>query len=420
MRRHPRALRVLCVRGLRQGQPDPTQRQRSSAPAARSRSPTAATRSRRARAPRRRSWRRTSSAPTPTPRLVHLGLVGDPKTSIVVQWRTVDEVDARRATVRLRAGCEPHAGPADRDSAPASSSATRPPAAIVFRQHQVHLCGLTRGHDVQLSGRRSSDGRRTSRRSTRSTPRPTSPRTPTPRSCSGSSAIAAAATTSGSSSSRQIQQRMPDLILFSGDAVTVGITQYEWEDFFGRAEPLFATVAGDHRERQPRGQRGQLLLADRAARRSAELRHRLRVRARHGRERHAGGSDRRSPAPVPRRDRRRLRRRATRRAGSCSCTTSRSGRRRRSHGSSTTLQAAWQPLIDAHHIDLVLNGHDHDYEVTKPLVGMNVQPTIATTRRCTSSRAAPARSCTRTARSSGPQYSESNVLGRDDPRHATA
>ena len=32
---------------------------------------------------------------------------------------------------------------------------------------------------------------------------------------------------------------------------------------------------------------------------------------------------------------------------------------------------AWQPMIDQYHIDLVLNGHDHDYEVTKPLVGAN-------------------------------------------------
>src|ERR1043165_659405 len=28
----------------------------------------------------------------PTPRLVHLGIVGDPKTSIVAQWRTVDDI----------------------------------------------------------------------------------------------------------------------------------------------------------------------------------------------------------------------------------------------------------------------------------------------------------------------------------------
>ena len=37
------------------------------------------------------------------------------------------------------------------------------------------------------------------------------------------------------------------------------------------------------------------------------------------------------------------------------------------HGPSTTLQDAWLSLIDEHHIDLVLNGHDHDYEVSKPM-----------------------------------------------------
>src|SRR5207248_197734 len=40
----------------------------------------------------------------------------------------------------------------------------------------------------------------------------------------------------------QMIARQPDLILFSGDAVTVGLSQTEWEDFFTRAEPLFATV----------------------------------------------------------------------------------------------------------------------------------------------------------------------------------
>src|SRR5882672_10465832 len=29
--------------------------------------------------------------PDPTPKEVHLGIVGDPRTSVVVQWRTVDE-----------------------------------------------------------------------------------------------------------------------------------------------------------------------------------------------------------------------------------------------------------------------------------------------------------------------------------------
>jgi hypothetical protein len=44
-----------------------------------------------------------------------------------------------------------------------------------------------------------------------------------------------------------------------------------------------------------------------------------------------------------------------------------------SHGSNQTLQQLWQPLVDQYGIDLVLNGHDHDYEVSKPLVGANVQ-----------------------------------------------
>ena len=30
--------------------------------------------------------------PDPTPRLVHLGFMSDPRTSMVVQWRTTDEI----------------------------------------------------------------------------------------------------------------------------------------------------------------------------------------------------------------------------------------------------------------------------------------------------------------------------------------
>src|SRR5262249_9515542 len=40
----------------------------------------------------------------------------------------------------------------------------------------------------------------------------------------------------------QLEQRLPDLVLFSGDGVTIGITQDEWEEFFADAEPLFATT----------------------------------------------------------------------------------------------------------------------------------------------------------------------------------
>ena len=41
------------------------------------------------------------------------------------------------------------------------------------------------------------------------------------------------------------------------------------------------------------------------------------------------------------------------------------------------LEQAWGPLVDQAHIDLVLNGHDHDYEITHPLLNGAVQTTNA-------------------------------------------
>src|SRR4051794_408542 len=41
----------------------------------------------------------------PTPKLVHLGLVGDPKTTIVAQWRTEDETTLA-STVRYAKGAD--------------------------------------------------------------------------------------------------------------------------------------------------------------------------------------------------------------------------------------------------------------------------------------------------------------------------
>ena len=40
------------------------------------------------------------------------------------------------------------------------------------------------------------------------------------------------------------------------------------------------------------------------------------------------------------------------------------------HGSDTNVQRFFVPLFVAHHVLLVLNGHDHDYERTKPIDGV--------------------------------------------------
>ncbi|MEI8255576.1 MAG: hypothetical protein WCJ30_07880, partial [Deltaproteobacteria bacterium] len=33
------------------------------------------------------------------------------------------------------------------------------------------------------------------------------------------------------------------------------------------------------------------------------------------------------------------------------------------------IRAAWPPVYEQHHVDMVFNGHDHDFEVTHPLRG---------------------------------------------------
>jgi hypothetical protein len=39
-----------------------------------------------------------------------------------------------------------------------------------------------------------------------------------------------------------------------------------------------------------------------------------------------------------------------------------------SHGSTPSVDAELVPLFDAHGVDLVFNGHDHDYERTHPML----------------------------------------------------
>ena len=48
----------------------------------------------------------------------------------------------------------------------------------------------------------------------------------------------------------------------------------------------------------------------------------------------------------------------------CPCSSSRTG-----NGSDAALRAAWQPLFDRYQVDLVLSGHDHDYERSFPVRG---------------------------------------------------
>lgn len=69
------------------------------------------------------------------------------------------------------------------------------------------------------------------------------------------------------------------------------------------------------------------------------------------------------------------------------------------HGSDLALRALWQPIYDAQRPDLVLNGHDHTYERTKPLRNGAEQATAADGRSTWSPAARARRSTTRAATS---------------------
>jgi hypothetical protein len=309
--------------------------------------------------------------PDSTPRAVHLGVVGDPKTSMVVQWRTVDEV-TRASTVRFGVGTGLTADQLTQ-SQTGVEFGFKGGGMTVFRQHQVHLCGLQPAttYSYQIAGVDPSHAS------------PIYTFTTAPDIAANPDAEVVLGFVGDSRGGYdvwqqlidQLLQRSPDIILFSGDAVTVGMTQNEWEDFFDRAEPLFANVpvvsANGNHEYNAVNYYSQLALPGDQEDFGVDYGY---VHVTVGNDTPEDPSDLTG---------------ATRDAIAADFTASDAARWKvfmhhqpiwsasTRHGSSATLQMAWQPLIDQHHIDLVLNGHDHDYEVTRPMAGGTVQPSNA-------------------------------------------
>jgi hypothetical protein len=306
----------------------------------------------------------------PTPRLVHLGLVGDATTSVVAQWRTTDETTLA-TTIRLGVGASLTAD-ALTDVRTGITFAYQSTGAQIIRMHQAHVCGLAAGTtysyqvgSIDLAGTEHFSPVYSFHTAPDITAHP-----------DAQVVLAFVGDSRGGYDVwqqliAQIQQRTPDLVLFSGDAVTFGITQLEWEDFFGRAEPLFATVpviaANGNHEGNAINYYSQIAMPADQQNYGVD----------YGFAHITVGNDTPDdPTAITG---------AFHDAISADFTASDTARWKlfmhhqpifsasTKHGSSLTLQQAWQPLIDAHHIDLVLNGHDHDFELTKPMVGMTAQ-----------------------------------------------
>lgn len=307
--------------------------------------------------------------PDPTPMQVHLGIMGDPKTSIVAQWRTKDETT--RATV-LRYGVGANL-PADQltETVKGIEFGFKATGTQIYRVHQVHLCGLQPG--TSYSYQVGSPGNFSPVYTFRTAPDVTA--NPDAEVVFGFVGDCRGGYDVWSQLIGQLKMRTPDLVLFSGDAVTIGLTQYEWDDFFSRAETLFANVPlvvahGNHEVNavnffsqlaQPGDQQNfgldyghaHITIANDTPDDPNDITGAIRdkIAADFAASNNARWKLFMHHKPM------------------WSASTR--------HGSNTVLQQSWQPLVDQHHIDLVLSGHDHNYEISKPLVGDQVQATNA-------------------------------------------
>jgi len=305
----------------------------------------------------------------PTPRLVHLGFVGDPKTSIVAQWRTVDET-TRVTTIRYGVGADLTADQLT-EQASGIEFGYKATGTIIYRMHQAHLCGLTAG--TTYSYQVGSDGHFSPVYSFRTAPDVVA--NPDAEVVFGVVGDSRDGYDIWSQLITQLEQRSPDLILFTGDAVTVGITQFEWEEFFARAESLFARVPmvfahGNH-EVNAVAYYSQIAMPGDQETFGFDYGHAHITVANDtpddlgaitGAYRDAIAAD--FEASKTARWRMLMHHQSMWSAAE-------------SHGSSLFLQENWQPIVDQYALDLVLAGHDHDFEISKPMIGQIPQASNA-------------------------------------------
>ncbi len=302
----------------------------------------------------------------PTVRQVHLGLAADPRSNMVVMWRTADD-DTRAGVVRHGVG-----------------GLTAETRAITYmyqsgigglgtpvRVHEAHLCGLTAGTEYQYQI--VSDELHVS-------PLYTFRTAPDITTDPDAEVIIANVGDSRDGFAvwamlvEQLRTRTPDLVLFSGDAVTIGPFQDEWDEFFTAGEPLLSQVPilsahGNH-EIHAINFYAQLAMPGEETNFSLDYGH-AHITVLDTSPPELG--DLTSSIQDFLRD---------------DLAASSSARWKlvnhhygvysaSNHGSDPTLQAAWAPLYDRHHVDLVLTGHDHNYERTFPMNNLKVVPTPA-------------------------------------------
>jgi hypothetical protein len=307
----------------------------------------------------------------PTPKYLHLGFIGDPKTSMVATWRTPDEDKTKVTVVRYAKGANLSEA-ALTETGVGITFGYKATGTTIYQIHQGHMCGLEPGTDYsyQVGGGGTFSPVYTFRTA------PDLAVQPDVESVFGNVGDSRDGYDVWSSLVEEIEKRSPDLILFSGDAVTVGLTQFEWEEFFGRAESLFARVPiisahGNH-EVNAVNYYSQFPMPGDQETFGFDWGHAHITVANDTPEdvSYIAGKYKDTITADLERSKNMRWKLFMHHQPLWSASTR--------HGSSVMLQDAWGGLIDQYRVDLVLAGHDHDYEVSKPLDNGVVQASNAT------------------------------------------
>ncbi|HTJ45116.1 MAG TPA: metallophosphoesterase family protein [Kofleriaceae bacterium] len=306
----------------------------------------------------------------PTPRMIHLGLTGDPRTTMVASWRTMDETTAA-TTIKYGKGTaldQTATGITFTYEADFSGK-------VIPRVHEAHLCGLdpdtTYSYQV---GSIEANGTEHLSPTYQFRTAPDVTADPSAQVVIGVVGDCRGAYDVWGQIIEQVQAKSPDLILFSGDMVELGQIQTNWDAFFEAAEPLLTKVPmvsalGNH-EVNAVNYYAQLALPGDEEDYSLD----------YGRAHIVVLND--SPDDISEIAGKAKTFLSSDLAAHSTATWKLALHHRAlysssTHGSQTDLQQAWGPIYDQYGVDFVLNGHDHDYERSKPLKAGAVQASMA-------------------------------------------
>jgi hypothetical protein len=300
----------------------------------------------------------------PTPKFVHLNVANDPKQGVAILWRTNDE---KTLATTVQYGVN---GATDQSETGFTFVYDLATGGAV-RMHETHLCGLQ--PDTQYTyrvGGVGSDG-------TQAWSQNYTFRTAPDRAASPNAEVVMLVigdtrdgySTWGQTLKTAFQQTVPDVILFSGDGTTLGPIQDEWDAWFAAADPEAPTTPmilahGNHDVNSvnwfsqfalPGDEQNftvdfgpvHLTVANDTPMDPADvagvLANTLDTNLKAGMNApwnilmHHKPMWTAAAGPHP--------------------------------ADALTTRVPWQPLVDADHVDMVFNGHDHDYERTKPMRG---------------------------------------------------